>query len=43
MWGSMIFKDLEILTGGEASLDKVLLIDNNLYSFALNLENGIPV
>lgn len=41
--GSLIFKDLEIFTGGEVDLSNILLIDNNLYSFATNLENGIPV
>lgn len=39
----LIFKDLEIFTAGEVSLSNILLVDNNIYSFALNLENGIPV
>jgi Dullard-like phosphatase family protein len=41
--GSIYIKDLEILTAGEVPLNKILIIDNNLYSFAFNLENGIPV
>jgi len=41
---SLYIKDLDILTGsGEVTLDDILLIDNNIYSFAFNLENGIPV
>lgn len=28
---------------GNVSLDNILLVDNNLYSYALQLENGIPV
>jgi len=40
--GSFLAKDLTILKG-EVSLDDILIIDNNIYSFAFNLENGIPV
>lgn len=36
-------KDLDIFTAGEVELNKILIVDNNLYSFAFNLENGIPV
>lgn len=36
-------KDLDIFTGGNVKLENILIIDNNLYSFAFNLENGIPV
>lgn len=37
-------KDLDIFTdSGNIDLENILLVDNNLYSFALNLENGVPV
>lgn len=36
-------KDLDMLTGGEFKLENILIIDNNIFSFAYNLENGIPV
>lgn len=39
----IIVKDLNILTKNDLSLDDILLIDNNVYSFALNLSNGIPI
>lgn len=35
-------KDLTILAG-ECDLTKTLIVDNNIFSFAFNLENGIPV
>jgi hypothetical protein len=28
---------------GEVSLKDILLIDNNIYSFGFQLENGIPI
>ena len=34
-------KDLRMFKN--VSIDKMLIIDNSLYSFALNLENGIPI
>ena len=43
-YGSFLYvKDLDILTGGDVNLEDILIIDNNIYSFAFNLENGIPV
>ena len=40
----IIVKDLDIFTkGGALSLDDILIIDNHIYSFAFNLENGIPI
>lgn len=41
--GNLIVKDLDIFTAGELELKKILIVDNNLYSFAFNLEHGIPV
>ena len=41
--GNLQIKDLEIFTAGEVKLENILLIDNNIYSFALHLENGIPI
>lgn len=41
--GTLFVKDLDLLTGGEVIRDNILLIDNFIYSFAFNLENGIPV
>jgi TFIIF-interacting CTD phosphatase-like protein len=38
-----VVKDLELFTGGDFRLEDILIIDNNLFSFAFNLENGIPV
>ena len=38
----LLVKDLNIFQG-EACLDKILIVDNNIYSFAFNLENGIPI
>jgi CTD small phosphatase-like protein 2 len=38
----LFVKDLGILNG-EVSLENILIIDNNIYSFAFNLENGIPI
>ena len=35
-------KDLSIFRG-EANLKDILIIDNNIVSFAFNLENGIPI
>ena len=35
-------KDLSIFSG-ELNLDNMLIVDNNIYSFAFNLENGIPI
>ena len=40
---NIIVKDLSIFTRGELSLDDILIVDNNIYSFAFNLENGIPI
>ena len=36
-----LVKDLRIL--GDRSLDHVLIVDNNIFSFAFQLPNGIPV
>lgn len=41
--GSLIVKDLDIFTAGEVELKNILIVDNNIYSFAFNLEHGIPV
>ena len=35
-------KDLSVFSG-EADLKKVLFVDNQIFSFAANLKNGIPV
>jgi CTD small phosphatase-like protein 2 len=35
-------KDLNMFKG-EVSLKNILIIDNNVYSFAFQLENGIPI
>ena len=35
-------KDLSLFSG-EVNLDNILIVDNNIYSFAFNLENGIPI
>ena len=35
-------KDLTIFSG-EVTVDDIVLVDNNIYSFAFNLENGIPI
>ena len=35
-------KDLNIFKG-EVNLDNVIIVDNNIYSFAFQLENGIPI
>lgn len=37
----MLVKDLSLFEG--VSLDDILIVDNNIYSFAYNLENGIPI
>lgn len=35
---------MDILIGdGPLTLDDILIVDNNIYSFAFNLENGIPI
>lgn len=39
---TFIVKDLNIFKG-EVSLDDILIVDNNIYSFAYQLENGIPI
>ena len=38
-------KDLSILCGknSDLTLDDILIVDNMIYSFAFNLENGIPI
>ena len=36
-------KDLSVFTKGDLTLDDILIIDNNIYSFAFNLSNGIPI
>ena len=41
--GFLYVKDLDVLTAGEVTLDDILIVDNNIYSFAFNLQNGIPV
>jgi Dullard-like phosphatase family protein len=42
--GYVYVKDLSILTGGNTlTLDDILIVDNNIYSFAFNLENGVAV
>lgn len=41
--GTLFVKDLDLFTAGEVKRDNILLIDNFIYSFAFNLENGIPV
>jgi len=38
----LFVKDLSIFKGS-ITLDDILIIDNNIYSFAFNLENGIPI
>ena len=38
----MYVKDLSIFSG-DVNLDNILIVDNNIYSFAFNLENGIPI
>lgn len=39
-----IVKDLKVLTkGNKVRLEDILIIDNNVYPFALNLSNGIPI
>jgi CTD small phosphatase-like protein 2 len=38
----MYVKDLGIFKG-EVSTDNIVIVDNNIYSFAFNLENGIPI
>jgi CTD small phosphatase-like protein 2 len=38
----MYVKDLSIFKG-EVTIDDILIVDNNIYSFAFNLENGIPI
>jgi len=35
-------KDLTIFSG-EVTVDDIVIVDNNIYSFAFNLENGIPI
>ena len=40
---NIFVKDLSIFTKGDLSLDDILIVDNNIYSFAFNLENGIPI
>ena len=37
----LLVKDLSLFEG--VSLDDILIVDNNIYSFAYNLENGIPI
>lgn len=37
-----LIKDMNIFTD-QVNLDNVLIIDNNVYSFAFQLENGIPI
>ena len=39
---SLFVKDLKIFKG-DITLDDILIVDNNIYSFAFNLENGIPI
>jgi CTD small phosphatase-like protein 2 len=39
---SFVVKDLNIFKG-EVGLEDILIVDNNIYSFAWQLENGIPV
>ena len=41
--GFITTKDLSIFTSDEVKLSQILLIDNFIYNFAFNLENGIPV
>lgn len=36
-----LVKDLSIFKG--LNIDDVVIVDNNIYSFAFNLENGIPI
>lgn len=38
----MCVKDLNIFKG-DIDLDRIMIIDNNIYSFAFNLENGVPI
>ena len=38
----MYVKDLTIFSG-EVTVDDIVIVDNNIYSFAFNLENGIPI
>jgi CTD small phosphatase-like protein 2 len=38
----LLVKDLNMFKG-ELSLKDILLIDNNIYSFGFQLENGIPI
>lgn len=42
---TLYVKDLSILCGinSELTLDDILIVDNMIYSFAFNLENGIPI
>lgn len=35
-------KDLSIFSG-DITVDDIVIVDNNIYSFAFNLENGIPI
>ena len=35
-------KDLTMFQG-DVTVDNILIVDNNIYSFAFNLENGIPI
>lgn len=39
----LFVKDLNIFTKYDLTLDRILIIDNNVTSFALNLSNGIPI
>ena len=38
----MYVKDLTMFHG-DVTIDDILIVDNNIYSFAFNLENGIPI
>ena len=38
----MLVKDLSIFAG-EITIDDIVIVDNNVYSFAFNLDNGIPI
>jgi len=35
-------KDLSIFSG-DITIDDIVIVDNNVYSFAFNLDNGIPL
>ena len=41
--GNRFVKDFRMVTGPLTPLDRILLIDNRVSSFGMNLTNGIPI